>query len=696
MTNTTTLTLDEFPPASYEQWRAAAEESLKGAPFDKKLVTRTHEGIDLQPIYNASDLAAAGVPEGWPGIKPFTRGSLVTGHRLEPWLIAQEIPARCPADFNAALRADLNCGQNAVLLLLDSASRKAIDPDAAPNEQVGGCGVSIVTLDDLATALDGISLEAVPLLVWAGPSSLPLAGMVHALAAKRRENLATWKGAVLADPLNEAAREGSLPIGIEAAYQEMAAGVRWAEESANGFRTIGVQASIWADAGANAVQELAFAIATGAEYLRQLAKQGISPNVAARRMVFGLSIGSNLFMELAKLRAARLLWSNIQKGFGIEPVPMFLHTRGLRFNKSKLDIYTNMLRATAEGVVGVLGGADSMHISAFDETVREPDTFSRRIARNAHIILAEECGFSYVADPAGGSWYIETLTVQLARKAWAQFQEIEAKGGMGNAIFSGVPQDLTIKSAEAKFATAASRRDAYIGVNLFPNVNEELITAPIVNLNEIKVARAEAAKAARAAVGEVGRVKCTASAVAELALRGATIGQIRSALAPPLVASPSVPRILPRRVAEPFEQLREAALSYKAKHGSLPKIWLANFGPIKQYKARADFSLGFLSPGSFEIVQGSGAQTPEEAAAAALAANPLAVVLCSTDETYPEIVPAFIAAFRVQNTTAKIILAGYPQEHVDAFKKAGVQFFIHIRLNCLEFNRELQRALGIG
>lgn len=696
MTKPNQLTLDEFAAATYEEWRAAAEESLKGAPFEKKLITRTHEGIELQPIYNASDLDASEMPESWPGIAPYTRGASPAGHSIEPWLVAQEIPAGLPSDFNKALREDLNRGQNAVMLLLDSATRRCADPETTGGAHVAVCGVSIATLDDLADALENVSLEAVPLMVWAGASSVPMAGMLQALASKRGEDLRQWKGAVLADPLTEAARDGGPQIPFEKACKEMAAGVRWAEESAPGFRTVGIQASLWGDAGANAVQELAFAMATAAEYVRQLGRQGIAPDAAARRTAFGFSTGSQIFMEIAKLRAARLLWSNVQKAFGIDPVPMFLHTRGSLFNKSVLDIHTNMLRATAEGVAGALGGADSMHIAAFDETAREPDSFARRIARNVHIILAEECGFAEIADPAGGSWYIETLTAELAKKAWAHFQEIEGKGGMANAVFSGTAQVETAKSAEAKLGAAASRRDGYIGVNLFPNVAEELIAAPKVDLKAVRAARGAAATAARAAFGEVSKIGGSVAEAAGLASRGATIGQIRYALSPAAAAPATIARLRTRRAAEPFEELRAAALAYKAAHGTLPKIWLANFGPVKQYKARADFSSGFLTPGSFDVAQGPGAKTPEEAAEAALAAQPLAVVLCSTDDTYPEIVPAFVKAFRAKNQSTKIILAGYPQEQAEALKEAGVQFFIHIRLNCLEFNRELHEALAIS
>lgn len=689
------LTLTEFPETTYAEWRAAAEESLKGAPFDKKLITRTHEGIELQPIYNKSDLDALNLPENWPGLPPYLRGTTPAPDRFDPWLVAQELPYGDPNVFNEAARADLNRGQNALNVLLDVATRRGQDPDDADPAQVAQCGLSISLLADLEKALEEIHIGAIPVMVWAGASALPLLGAFVAIAESRGIAASELRGGVLADPLTEYARDGKLCLGLKDAYAEMAESIRWAGSAGTALRTVGVQGGLWSDCGANAVEELAFALATGTEYVRELLKQGLSIDEIAPRFIFEFSLGSEIFPQISKLRAARLLWAKIVDAFGGSRGAMFIHGRSSILNKATLDPHTNMLRATAEGFVGAIGGADSFHVAAFDEPVRSPDTFSRRISRNVHVILAEECGFAEPVDAAGGSWYIETLTQQIAQKAWALFQEIESKGGMHTALLNSLPQVAAAKSAEKRRAAAASRKDGLIGVNLFPNPRETPLEAPLNDYISTHAARVEAVKAKRPAAGPANLANVAGVAAAWKS--GATLGQIVTALDRSGIEEKDIQRIRVVRVSEAFEELRHKARAYAASHGGeLPKVWLANFGPPKQCKARADFSAGFLAPGGFSIEGGQGAKSIEEAVEAAVAAAPLAVVICSTDDTYPEIVPAFVPALRSRIPGVRVILAGYPADQIAAHEAAGVNDFIHIKLNCLEFNQDLQAVLGIA
>ena len=338
------LTLDEFPPSTYDDWRKAAEESLKGAPFDKKLITPTPEGIKLQPIYSQADLDALALPESWPGLPPFVRGSAASGYKGRPWLVAQELSYGCLDKFNVALRSDLMRGQTSVALLPDVATRHGVDPDEASCGEVGECGLSLATLDDASRAFAGVDLKAAPVLVFAGASALPLAGLLQAVSGDKG-----FSGAVLADPLTEWARDGELSMSLDDAFTEMATLSKWAV--GKGIRTAGIQANLWADAGGSAVEELAFGLATGAAYFRVLAAAGVPDDEIAPRFVMSLSLGSNLFMQIAKLRAARLLWDRIVEAFGVKPSALFIHGRSSIFNKSVLDPHTNMLRATAEGFV---------------------------------------------------------------------------------------------------------------------------------------------------------------------------------------------------------------------------------------------------------------------------------------------------------------------------------------------------------
>ena len=673
------LTLDEFPAATYEEWKKAAEESLKGAPFDKKLITPTPEGIKLQPIYNSQDVEELSIPESWPGLPPFVRGSHASGNKKRPWLIAQELPYGCPEKFNTALKSDLMRGQNSVALLPDVATRHGLDPDEAACGEVGECGLSLATLDDASRAFAGVDFQAAPVLVFAGVSALPLAGLLQAAAGDKG-----FAGAVLADPLTEWARDGKLEISLDDAYAELATLSKWA--AGKGIRTAGIQANLWADAGGTAVEELAFGLATGAAYFRALAAAGVPEDEIAPRFVMALSLGSNLFMQIAKLRAARLLWDRVVSAFGVKPAPLFIHGRSSIFNKSVLDPHTNMLRATAEGFAGVVGGVDSMHVAAFDETVRTPDEFSTRIARNIHVILAEECGFAEVADAAGGSWYVESLTVELAKKAWELFQEVEKRGGMAVALREGFPQAAVAVGAKARLDAVSKRREAVLGVNLFPNPAETPL-AP--NPDDAQKKFTERSK--RIASARKGGVNLASASVEEIAKAfqaGATIGEIRKALPRKGAGLPEIPRVRVIRAAEGYERLRASTKE------SPPQVWLAKFGPPKQSKARADFSSGFFAAGGYGVrQQTAGAKSVEEALDQAAASKAEIVVLCSTDDTYPEIVPAFVPALKAKLPGVKVILAGYPPDQIEAHKASGVDDFIHIKVDCLAFLTNLQKEL---
>ena len=673
------LTLDEFPAATYEEWKKAAEESLKGAPFDKKLITPTPEGIKLQPIYNSQDVEELSIPESWPGLPPFVRGSHAAGNKKRQWLIAQELPYGCPEKFNTALKSDLMRGQNSVALLPDVATRHGLDPDEAACGEVGECGLSLATLDDASRAFAGVDFQAAPVLVFAGVSALPLAGLLQAAAGDKG-----FAGAVLADPLTEWARDGKLEISLDEAYAELATLSKWA--AGKGIRTAGIQASLWADAGGTAVEELAFGLATGAAYFRALAAAGVPEDEIALRFVMALSLGSNLFMQIAKLRAARLLWDRVVSAFGVKPAPLFIHGRSSIFNKSVLDPHTNMLRATSEGFAGVVGGVDSMHVAAFDETVRTPDEFSTRIARNIHVILAEECGFAEVADAAGGSWYVESLTVELAKNAWELFQEVEKHGGMAVALREGFPQAAVAVSAKARLDAVSKRREAVLGVNLFPNPAETPL-AP--NPDDAQKKFTERSK--RIASARKGGVNLASASVEEIAKAfqaGATIGEIRKALPRKGAGLPEIPRVRVIRAAEGYERLRASTKE------NPPQVWLAKFGPPKQSKARADFSSGFFAAGGYGVrQQTAGAKSVEEALDQAAASKAEIVVLCSTDDTYPEIVPAFVPALKAKLPGVKVILAGYPPDQIEAHKASGVDDFIHIKVDCLAFLTNLQKEL---
>jgi len=323
--------------------------------------------------------------------------------------------------------------------------------------------------------------------------------------------------------------------------------------------------------------------------------------------------------------------------------------------------------------------------------------FSRRIARNLHTLLAEEFNFAAVADQAGGSWYVEKLTDELARKAWALFQDIEAKGGLAAALRTGYPQQLVAKAAADKRDGLAKRRVGLVGTNLFPNLKEKPLVAAAFDAKAFHATRSGEVSSHRGAPAKAAAKRPRyLSPALNAAREGATLGQLSKLFH---IGAPAEAPITPlscRRGAEDFEELRAASAAFAALSGNRPKVFLAKMGPVLQHKARADFSAGFFAVGGFEAVAKKAFETPEAAAQAAVESGALVAVLCSTDDTYPALVPAFAKAVKAANPKITVVLAGLPAEPavVTAFKEAGIDEFIHIRANVYEMLAKLLKQIG--
>lgn len=706
----TALNFSEFTAPTYEEWRKEAEITLKGAPFEKKLISKTYEGIDLQPIYLRADGDKIEHAKSLPGFAPFVRGGNVLGQHLDGWEISQEFAFSTPKEFNSAVRTDLERGLTAVNIVLDKATRNGDDPDSAKVGEVGKGGLSIATLKDLQRALEGIDLARVPLFIRTGASAMPFAALLFALAKQGKKSLAELRGCIEMDPVGVISHEGSLPQSYDEAYREMAILTTWAAKNAPKLQTICVHARAWHEGGGNAVQELAFAIATGAEYLREMTKAGLDVNVVAPRIRFSITVGTQYFTEIAKLRAARILWADVVKAFGgnEESQKLTLHVRTSHRNKTIYDPYVNMLRTTVEAFAAVLGGSDSIAVAPFDEVIRTPDDFSRRIARNTQIILQKESHLDHVIDPAGGSWYIETLTDKLAQAAWKLFQEVEGKGGIRAALEAGFPQQAVAAIAKERVKAAQTRKDTILGTNMYPNAKEKPLEVRLPDLAAIHKKRsAELAEFRTSSeqsdltsvLDKLSQLLDSApervldAAIAAI-ISGATLGEITRTIRSRDVSRPKITPVCIFRTAECYEQLR-AAVEARTAEGKRPKIFLAVMGPLKQFKARADFSAGFFQVGGFEVVYPKkGFATAEEAAKAAHESGAKAAVICSTDDTYPELVPAFVKALKETNSDQTAIVAGYPTDHIEAFKAAGVDEFIHIRANCYQILTEILKKVS--
>jgi methylmalonyl-CoA mutase len=674
--------LDKLAKDNFAQWREAVEAELKGAPFEKKVVTRIPEGIALQPLY-VPKATPAGSHEN-PGEASFKRGSQKNGYAGAPWTVLQRVTAATPAEFNAAaLRARSRTGM-LPLLVLDRAGRLGLDPDEPVAAEDCG-GVIIADSADIRAAFAKISIVGLPVHLEAGASPLPLAGIFLDHAQEKRASWKKLQGSLTADPLAEWAVRGGLPVTLEALFEDLAGWTLWASKCAPDIRTIGVSGAHWHEAGGHAVQELAFTLAAGVEYLRQLAARGAAPAVASARMRFSLAIGATFFTELAKFRAFRALWSRVLAGFGVQPADAWpaVHAATARWNQTKLDPHVNMLRGTTAALSAVLGGVDSLCIDPFDTVTGGGGEFSQRIADNVHTLLAEEFRLLSPADPAGGSWYVESLTDELARKAWTLFQEIERAGGFVKAFENGLPQKLIGIAAAEKRDAINKRRAGIVGTNLFPNLKERPVEKKGAPASEIRASRAAEIAARRPRPKKTALPARWPSRLSEAmvaAKAGATIGQlmVRAYGAAPGNA-PQVAPVLPWRAAEGFEALRSAADAFAARTGKRPQVFLAKMGPLLQHKARADFSAGFFATGGFACIGKNAFETTDAAVLAAVGSGAPVVVLCSTDETYPALVPPFAAAMKAAAPDVTLVLAGYPAEHIETFRQAGIDEFIHVR-----------------
>ena len=695
--------LDEFTPPTDEEWKAACEALLKGAPFEKKMFTKTYEGITFDPMYtrkHTEDILPKGV---MPGMGDYLRGVDAAGYIGKPWGIAQACDETLPAENNELLRHENDKGATIYHIVLDTASRAGVDARQA--EAVGDTGTSVTTVEDMHVLLTGLDLAKFPLYVYAGANAVPLLALVAAARRASGEDMAEVRGIVGADPIGALAADGKLPASLDAHYDSLAAAARWATVNAPHLRTVFVRSDVYSNGGANDVQEVASVLATATAYLRALCERGLTIDEAASQIAFAFSMGANFFLQIAKLRAVRPLWAQIVGAFGgsAEAQKMRIHARPALFFKTIYDPYVNMLRNTTEIFSGVVGGIDSFESAPFDEPIRKGDEFSRRIARNVQIMLQEEFGLLQPIDPAGGSWAVETLTRQMKEKIWAEFQRIEKEGGIIAALRAGSLQESVAAVLAARFKNADLRRDRIVGNNMYPNMTETLLETRAEDTAALKAQRTADIDAYLSDIDVKHRDEALASLrqahsvdhAVEAALAGATIAELMTAVTEGNGAE-TVTAIAPHRWSERFEALRQRTEEYKAEKNDNVKIFLANMGPIPQHKARADFTTGFLQVGAFEVLGNDGFKTVEEAVDAARASGADAVVICSTDATYPEIVPALAPKLHEVLPKARVFLAGAaPKDLLETYKEAGIDEYISVRANCYEILESLQKQKGM-
>lgn len=700
----------DFPTASYEQWKQQAEKDLKGESFEKKLITKTYEEINLQPLYTSNDIKDIPQLNNFPGFTDYLRGGFASGFNGREWEISQEYNQALPEDMNEAIKNDLKRGLNSINILLDNPTQLGLDADQSKAGEVGKDGLSISGIRKMQVLFKDIDLQEQPVNISCGFSALPVTLLLNAYANETRKSLMNIKGSVTSDPYEYLLTKGSVPVSLKQIFDEIILSTELMIKSNSALKTIGVSGFQYNNSGANAVQELAFTIATAVQYLTELTERGLKADEAAMKVKFTFGVGSFYFMEVAKLRAARMLWSKILEAFDVkeENRKMFIHVKTAQFNQTYFDPYANSLRTTTEAFSAIVGGADSMHTNAFDESFNTPDDFSRRLARNTQIILKEESHLDQVIDPAGGSYFVEKLTDDIAQAAWKLFQTVEEKGGMLNTIQSGFVQDEISKVAEARKKDFAKRKSVLVGTNMYANPKEELMEIKKQDLSAVYKTRVEYIQKYRitgenkkhqSILNKLQKITDSKSYdiidnALEAYLEGASIGEISKSIRASAEKGIEIKPLTQFRLAESFEELRIASDNLKKKTGSKPKVFLATMGPLKQFKARADFSRAFFEVGGFEVVYPNGFTSTEEAVKSALESKAQTMVICSTDDTYPELVPALVKGIREKSKDVKVILAGYPKDQIDEHKKSGVDDFIYLGADAHSIIYNLLKRIG--
>lgn len=621
MADTTNQPLfSEFPPVTTQQWMEKITADLKGADFEKKLIWKTSEGFNVRPFYRAEDLENLSYLNTLPGEFPYVRGTRTDNK----WFVRQDICACNAKDANAKALDVLTKG-------VDSLGFKFHEEEK-------------VTSENIDALLKNITSNDVELNFETVHGNKKLLELLVENFKKTNRDLQKIEGSLNFDPIGKFAITGKTCSSVEEMFNYAAEVVNLAKHLSQ-FKTIGVNGKYFNNAGASIVQELAFALSMGNEYIAQLTERGISVNDAAAAIKFNLGVGGNYFMEIAKLRAARLLWATIvdqYKPVGKEVCKMHIHCETSKWNKTIFDANVNMLRTQTEAMSATLGGTNSLTVIPYDKIYKTPDTISERIARNQQLLLKEESHFEKIVDPAAGSYYIENLTDNIAREAWKMFLEMEEKGGFIASLKAGFVQGLVKKSADERRKAVASRRENLLGTNQYPNTNEQMQ----VQMDE----------------------KCLASQVIDT----------KDAIIEPIVMF---------RGAEEFEALRLAT----EKAAKCPKVFMLTYGNLAMRLARSQFSGNFFGCSGYQIIDNIGFATIEEGVAAAKAAQADIVVLCSSDDEYTEAAPK---AFEALGKSAIFVVAGAPA-NMDELKAKGIEHFINVRSNVLETLKGFNALLKI-
>ncbi|WP_018921553.1 methylmalonyl-CoA mutase family protein [Salsuginibacillus kocurii] len=665
-----------FPVPSDDKWYEAVERSIKGKPFET-LTTPTREEITLQPLYRRGSASLDFAP---PGRAPYRRGA-----ENNQWEITQTIRESTPARFYNEANEDMQNGQTWLGVKLHPATKRGEIPQLSSSRSEG---LPLSDLEDVkvafGTATD-LPLFQYPLYVETGANPLPL----YLLFKAANETTAPFKGVIAGDPLGEAAIHGKLPCSVNEAIQGAVAVFK---DTNGGVRSLLVSAEPYHTAGSSAVEEVSYALATGVYYVKELRKKNLSFSEIKNLLAFVFPLGQQQFMEIAKIRAFRELWANIMEAFGADDQEQqtFIHGVTSMWSKTKVEPYVNILRTAAESFTGAVACVNSMDVVPFDVLLQKPTSFSRRVARNTQLIMKEEAYLAHVSDPAGGSHYIETLTNQLAEKAWLSFQEIEKQGGMLEVLENGAIQTHLLDMLVSRKTAIQQRKEVFVGVNNYFNPDDRTPPAPSDDSEERKAYDQEK---------EMGRSYEQLNDVPTIALENlqAAVQQIRTSQAPLPALFAGCHReekvqweevLTTSRGSEAFEQLQKRVQDSQcteAEGRGKTSVFLLNIGPIPHHKPRADFARSVFQAGSFAVESTAGFSSIEEAVAAVKKTNAEVIVICGRDKAYADWMEKLLPQLSKSTPEKMKVLAGKPEaESLRYWQTLGLEDIIYQHMNVWE------------
>jgi len=652
----------EFSPVSREKWEEVIKNDLRGGDYKQKLRWNTSEGITALPFYRRDDLQTLPAPL-----------SVTTGN----WEIRQPITLQDIPEANKAARKAVTNSAEAITF------KNIITIDEGKSA-FAITGPQVHSQETFRTLLDGIDPQKTPIHFDAGPTSPIFLAMLHNDVEKRELNPEKITGSLLYDPCAFALINGRFPNDAPGIKDEFEHLVTFAKQHMPHVKTLGVDARPYHNAGGTIVEEVTYALSTGSEYLALLSESDLSLSTIASATHFNLAAGSNYFLEIAKFRALRRLWSLILDSYGLDDSPpAYLHGESSQWNKTLYDPYVNMLRSTTEGMAAAIAGCDAITLHSFDHTFSQADEFSRRIARNSQAILKEEAYLDKVADPSAGSYYIETLTDNIAKAAWSGFQEVEQQGGMMQVIRKGSVQEAINNSQKKRDQAVAMRQRIFVGTNQYPNVNDDADVPSTEPETPVFLDETDHSF-------EIDPNDFIPSLKKALK-QGRTLGDLLAALTS--FKDRDFETIYPYRGAKAFEELRKATRA----HASTPKVMTLPMGNKKLRKARAAFTVNFFGCAGYKVVDPIGFKTTDEAVASIKEEQPDVdvVVLCSSDEEYETVAPELCTKLNELDEKPIIVLAGYPKKNIEEFRDAGIDSFIHAKCNVLETLQDFQKKLGI-